>query len=84
MAHDNRIFGEALRRPKLNFSYPSRDTYYLVDMGYSHMKGYMEPYKGDNIRYYLAEFRRGAILQLRAPNVYKECSIICIPLVESL
>nr|XP_033510943.1 uncharacterized protein LOC117275744 [Nicotiana tomentosiformis] len=47
-AHDNRIFGEALRRPELNFSHPSGDKYYLVDAGYSHIKGYMAPYKGDN------------------------------------
>jgi len=71
-AHDNRIFGEALRRPELNFSHPSGDKYYLVDAGYSHIKGYMAPYKGDNVRYHLAEFRRGATRQLRAPNGHKE------------
>nr|XP_009591727.1 uncharacterized protein LOC104088704 [Nicotiana tomentosiformis] len=48
VAHDNRIFGEALRRPELNFSHPSGDKYYLVDVGYSHIKRYMAPYKGDN------------------------------------
>ncbi|XP_075091710.1 uncharacterized protein LOC107783875 [Nicotiana tabacum] len=48
VAHDNRIFGEALRRPELNFSHPFEDKYYLVDAGYSHIKGYMAPYKGDN------------------------------------
>ncbi|XP_070039489.1 uncharacterized protein [Nicotiana tomentosiformis] len=62
--HDNRIFGEALRRPELNFSYLSGDKYYLVDAGYSHMKGYMAPYKGDNVRYHFAEFYQGAIRQL--------------------
>uniref|UniRef100_A0A1S4DC76 Nuclease HARBI1 n=1 Tax=Nicotiana tabacum TaxID=4097 RepID=A0A1S4DC76_TOBAC len=71
-AHDNRIFGEALRRPELNFSHPSGDKYYLVDAGYSHIKGYMAPYKGDNVRYHLPEFRRGATRQLRAPNGHKE------------
>ncbi|XP_009762934.1 uncharacterized protein [Nicotiana sylvestris] len=32
----------------------------------------MAPYKGDNVRYLLAEFRRGATRQLRAPNAHKE------------
>nr|XP_033516364.1 probable glycosyltransferase At5g25310 [Nicotiana tomentosiformis] len=71
-AHDNRIFSEALRRPELNFLHPSGDKYYLVDAGYSHIKGYMAPYKGHNVRYHLAEFRRGATRQLRAPNGHKE------------
>ncbi|XP_019255348.1 PREDICTED: uncharacterized protein LOC109233963 [Nicotiana attenuata] len=47
-AHDSRIFGEALRRPELNFPRPIGNKYYLVDAGYPHMKGYMAPYKGDN------------------------------------
>ncbi|XP_019263952.1 PREDICTED: uncharacterized protein LOC109241649 [Nicotiana attenuata] len=47
-AHDSRIFGEALRRPELNFPHPIGNKYYLVDAGYPHMKGYMAPYKGDN------------------------------------
>nr|XP_016473467.1 PREDICTED: uncharacterized protein LOC107795360 [Nicotiana tabacum]XP_016473468.1 PREDICTED: uncharacterized protein LOC107795360 [Nicotiana tabacum] len=29
------------------------------------MKGYMAPYKRDNVRYHLAQFRRGATRQLR-------------------
>ncbi|KAG6527129.1 hypothetical protein ZIOFF_009222 [Zingiber officinale] len=49
-AHDNRIFGEAIRRPELNFPHPKGKKYYLVDAGYSHMPGYMGPYKGENIR----------------------------------
>ena len=32
--------------------------YYLIDAGYSHMKGYMGPYKGE--RYHLPDFRRGS------------------------
>ncbi|XP_016456643.2 uncharacterized protein LOC107780604 [Nicotiana tabacum] len=71
-AHDNCIFCETLHRPELNFSHPSGDKYYLVDAGYSHIKGYMAPYKGDNVRYHLAEFRRGKTRQLRAPNGRKE------------
>ncbi|XP_019236719.1 PREDICTED: uncharacterized protein LOC109216951 [Nicotiana attenuata] len=68
-AHDSRIFGEALRRPELNFPRPIGNKYYLVDVGYPHMKGYMAPYKGgDNVRYHLAQFRRGVTRQLREPR----------------
>ncbi|XP_009761659.1 uncharacterized protein [Nicotiana sylvestris] len=67
-AHDRHIFGEALRRPELNFPRPIGNKYYLVDAGYPHMTGYMPPYKGDNVRYHLAQFRRGAIRQLREPR----------------
>ncbi|OIT33640.1 hypothetical protein A4A49_61092 [Nicotiana attenuata] len=67
-AHDSRIFSEALRRPELNFPRPIGNKYYLVDAGYPHMKGYMAPYKGDNVRYHLAQFRRGATRQLREPR----------------
>jgi len=52
-AHDARIFGEAIRRPDLNFPHPTRGKYYLVDAGYSHTTGYMGPYKGEHIRYHL-------------------------------
>nr|XP_018627578.1 uncharacterized protein LOC108945806 [Nicotiana tomentosiformis] len=71
-AHDSRIFGEALRRPELNFPHPLGNKYYLVDAGYPHMKGYMAPYKGADVRYHLADFRRGATRQLRAPRGRKE------------
>ncbi|XP_055826403.1 uncharacterized protein LOC129894786 [Solanum dulcamara] len=65
VTHDSRIFAEALRREELNFPHPSGNKYYLVDAGYSHMKGYNAPYKENNVRYHLAEFRRGATRQLR-------------------
>ncbi|KAK6779939.1 hypothetical protein RDI58_022123 [Solanum bulbocastanum] len=60
-AHDSHIFGEVLRRSEPNFPHPLKNKYYLVDAGYSQMKGYMAPYKGDNVRYHLPDFRRGAI-----------------------
>nr|XP_016483670.1 PREDICTED: uncharacterized protein LOC107804313 isoform X1 [Nicotiana tabacum] len=41
---------------------------YIGRKGYPHMKGYMAPYKGDNVRYHLAQFRRGATRQLREPR----------------
>ncbi|KAM3395464.1 hypothetical protein P3S68_004470 [Capsicum galapagoense] len=37
---------------------------YIERKGYSHMKGYMAPYKGHNVRYHLTEFRHRAIRQL--------------------
>ncbi|KAM3325312.1 hypothetical protein P3S67_000437 [Capsicum chacoense] len=67
-AHDNRIFREALRRQELNFPHPLKNKYYLVDSGYSHTKEYMAPYRGDNVRYHLSDFRRGATRQLREPR----------------
>ncbi|XP_075103436.1 uncharacterized protein LOC142178018 [Nicotiana tabacum] len=67
-AHDSRIFGEAICRPELNFSRRIGNKYYLVDAGYSHMNGYMASYKRDNVRYHLAQFRRGATRQLREPR----------------
>ena len=39
--------------------------YYLVDVGYPELCGYLEPYKGE--RYHLSEFRRGS-----QPIGYKE------------
>ncbi|XP_059310009.1 uncharacterized protein LOC132061169 [Lycium ferocissimum] len=66
--HDSRIYGEALHRQELNFPHPRGNKYYLVRAGYSHMNGYMAPYKGNNVRYHLAEFRRGATRQLREPR----------------
>ncbi|KAG8379759.1 hypothetical protein BUALT_Bualt07G0122800 [Buddleja alternifolia] len=71
-AHDNRIFGEAIRGSNLNFPHPKGKKYYLVDAGYSHRLGYMGPYKGENIRYHLEDFRRARTSQLRAPRNMKE------------
>ncbi|XP_059301778.1 uncharacterized protein LOC132053679 [Lycium ferocissimum] len=71
-AHDSRIFAEALRRQELNFPHPRGNKYYLVDAGYSHMNGYMAPYKENNVRYHLAEFHRGATRQLRKPRGHIE------------
>ncbi|KAH0661850.1 hypothetical protein KY290_027766 [Solanum tuberosum] len=34
---------------------------------YAHMRGFMAPYKGDNVRYHLPDFRRGATRQLHMP-----------------
>ncbi|KAK6773999.1 hypothetical protein RDI58_029238 [Solanum bulbocastanum] len=71
-AHDSRIFGEALCRSELKFPHSLGNKYYFVDAAYAHMKGYMAPYKGDNVRYHLPDFRRGATRQLREPRGHIE------------
>ncbi|KAL0545145.1 hypothetical protein IC582_020291 [Cucumis melo] len=52
VAHDARIFVEALRRPHLGFPHPPKDS------DYPQTKGYLGPYRGE--RYHLADFRRGS------------------------
>ncbi|XP_057747457.1 uncharacterized protein LOC130966657 [Arachis stenosperma] len=54
-AHDTRIFMEALRTKKLNFSHPPEGKYYLVDAGYPTFKGFLEPYR--HTRYHIPQFR---------------------------
>ncbi|KAK6917932.1 Harbinger transposase-derived nuclease domain [Dillenia turbinata] len=71
-AHDNRIFGEALRNQNLIFPYPLGHKYYLVDAGYGNKKGYLAPYKGENIRYHLEDFRRAKTRQLCQSHRVKE------------
>ncbi|KAK4733885.1 hypothetical protein R3W88_008146 [Solanum pinnatisectum] len=66
------IFGEALCRSELNFPRPLGNKCYLVDARYAHKKGYMAPYKGDNVRYHLPDFCRGATRQLRDPRGHIE------------
>ncbi|XP_059626895.1 uncharacterized protein LOC132269660 [Cornus florida] len=65
-AYDTRILLEAIERINLNFSKPPEGKYYLVDGGYSNMKGYLAPYKRE--RYHLPEFRRGS--QPRGPHEF--------------
>ncbi|GJR17565.1 L10-interacting MYB domain-containing protein-like protein [Tanacetum coccineum] len=67
-AHDTRIFLEALRRPQVNFPRPTGDKYYVVDAGYPNTKGYLAPYKGNDIRYHIPDFRRGQTSIERAPK----------------
>ena len=43
-----------------------------MDAGCAHIKGYMAPYKGDNVRYHLPDFPRGATSQLREPRGHIE------------
>ncbi|GKB59024.1 putative nuclease HARBI1 isoform X1 [Tanacetum coccineum] len=71
-AHDTRIFLEVIRRPQVNFPRPTGDKYYVVDVGYPNTKGYLAPYKGNDIRYHIPDFRRGQTSAQRAPKGKKE------------
>ncbi|CAN6576854.1 unnamed protein product [Malus baccata var. baccata] len=66
IAHDTRIFLFVLRNGALNFPKPPNcnyhvlnitEKYYLVDVGYPQMSGYLGPYKGE--RYHIPDFCRG-------------------------
>ncbi|KAK2633786.1 hypothetical protein Ddye_028578 [Dipteronia dyeriana] len=57
-AYDTRICLEALRRENLHFPHPPSGKYYLVDVRYPNMKGYLGPYQGE--RYHLSDYRCGS------------------------
>ncbi|KAJ0932955.1 hypothetical protein HanPSC8_Chr04g0179581 [Helianthus annuus] len=71
-AHDTRIFLEALRKPEVKFPHPTGDKYYVVDVGYPNTRGYLAPYKGNDVRYHILDFRRGQTAAQRAPKGLKE------------
>ncbi|GKE05196.1 putative nuclease HARBI1 isoform X1, partial [Tanacetum coccineum] len=71
-AHDTRIFLEVIPRPQVNFPCPTGDKYYVVDVGYPNIKGYLAPYKGNDIHYHIPDFRRGQTSAQRAPKGKKE------------
>ncbi|XP_071700423.1 uncharacterized protein [Rutidosis leptorrhynchoides] len=48
------------------------DKYYVVDAGYPNTRGYLAPYKGNDIRYHIPDFRRGKTAAQRAPKGLKE------------
>ncbi|XP_043698620.1 putative nuclease HARBI1 [Telopea speciosissima] len=54
-AHDNRILWEAINTPRLKFPHPPPGKHYLVDSEYTHMPGYMAPFK--NVQYHQHDFR---------------------------
>ncbi|KAL4587273.1 hypothetical protein LXL04_000141 [Taraxacum kok-saghyz] len=47
---------EALADPHAHFPFPPPDKYYLCDAAYSHIRGFMAPYR--NVRYWLGDFRQ--------------------------
>ncbi|XP_062011522.1 uncharacterized protein LOC133728128 isoform X2 [Rosa rugosa] len=60
IAHDTRIFLSSIRNDALKFPKPPNGKYYLVDVGYPQMKGYLGPYRG-GVRYHLPQFRYGGV-----------------------
>ncbi|XP_035836775.1 uncharacterized protein LOC118484848 [Helianthus annuus] len=60
VTHDARILSETLSDPNAPFSSPPQDKYYLCDVAYAHIWGFMAPYR--NVRYWLGDFRRSRAL----------------------
>ncbi|KAL0534207.1 hypothetical protein IC582_028495 [Cucumis melo] len=54
-ANDSRILLECIKNPENKFPMSKRDQYYLVDLGYSNMPGFLAPFRGQ--RYHLRDFR---------------------------
>ncbi|KAI3453559.1 hypothetical protein Pfo_010222 [Paulownia fortunei] len=49
-AHDSRIFNEAIHRPTLKFPCLQQvSKYYVVDVGYPNISGFLAPYKGTQL-----------------------------------
>ncbi|XP_035846177.1 uncharacterized protein LOC118492362 [Helianthus annuus] len=71
-AHDTRIFNQALDNVGLQFPHPTGDKYYVVDAGYPNTRGYLAPYKGTDIRYHIADFRRAQTSAMGAHQGPKE------------
>ncbi|XP_059670983.1 uncharacterized protein LOC132316526 [Cornus florida] len=54
-ANDSRVLLETIFDPTMNFSLPPKGKYYLVDSGYTNMRYFLAPYRGE--RYHLQEYR---------------------------
>ncbi|XP_039122160.1 putative nuclease HARBI1 [Dioscorea cayenensis subsp. rotundata] len=63
-AHDTRILLDVLRNPFMKFPQPPEGKYYLVNSGYSTMKGFLGPYK--SARYHIPQFKMSRAF--RSPN----------------
>lgn len=55
-AHDSRIFNEAIHSSHLCFPMPPY-KYYVVDVGYPNIPGFLAPYKG--IGYHRSDYQNG-------------------------
>ncbi|KAI9084197.1 hypothetical protein K1719_033868 [Acacia pycnantha] len=49
-AHDTHILSSVLEEMKSVFPHPPEGKYYVVDAGYSNMKGYLAPFKGESAK----------------------------------
>ncbi|XP_028125338.1 uncharacterized protein LOC114322265 [Camellia sinensis] len=54
-AHDNAILVDSITRADLQFPHPPNGKYYLVDVGFTNMPGFLAPFRSQ--RYHLQEFR---------------------------
>ncbi|GMP34808.1 hypothetical protein CsSME_00007530 [Camellia sinensis var. sinensis] len=61
-ATNSRVLSDALTRPDVSFPLPPTGKYYLVDVGFTNMTGFLAPYRSE--RYHLDQFRGGR----RRPN----------------
>ncbi|RWR86504.1 DDE_4 domain-containing protein [Cinnamomum micranthum f. kanehirae] len=54
-AHDQRILLDTISDERLKFPHAPPGKYYLVDAGYTNMKGFLSPFR--NVRYWLPDFQ---------------------------
>ncbi|RWR90919.1 putative myb/SANT-like domain-containing protein [Cinnamomum micranthum f. kanehirae] len=62
-AHDQRILLDTISDEKLKFPHAPPGKYYLVDAGYTNMRGFLSPFR--NVRYWLQDFQGVAIPHTR-------------------
>ncbi|KAG6386419.1 hypothetical protein SASPL_155319 [Salvia splendens] len=67
-AADSRVLRAVLSDPDQNFPKVPEGKYYLVDMGYDNMDGFMAPYEG--VRYHLHEYRGANLLPRNAKELF--------------
>ncbi|KAI5398689.1 hypothetical protein KIW84_064169 [Lathyrus oleraceus] len=62
--HDANILMDTLRKPDLQFPYPAKGKYYLVDSGYPSLKGFLSPYNNasNNVDRYYGSWSTGKIV----------------------
>eukprot|EP00268_Persea_americana_P025067 TRINITY_DN2442_c0_g2_i1.p1 TRINITY_DN2442_c0_g2~~TRINITY_DN2442_c0_g2_i1.p1 ORF type:complete len:267 (-),score=43.65 TRINITY_DN2442_c0_g2_i1:1151-1951(-) len=62
-AHDQRILLDAISDDRLKFPHAPPGKYYLVDAGYTNMRGFLSPFR--NVRYWLPDFQGVAVPRTR-------------------
>ncbi|KAL6502688.1 hypothetical protein OROHE_024341 [Orobanche hederae] len=67
-AADSRVLRAALSDPDQNFPRVTQGKYYLVDLGYDNMDGFIAPYEG--VRYHLHEYRGANLLPRNAKELF--------------
>ncbi|KAL0444260.1 UNVERIFIED_CONTAM: hypothetical protein Slati_2148700 [Sesamum latifolium] len=67
-AADSRVLRAVLSDPDQNFPQVPEGKYYLVDLGYDNMNGFIAPYEG--VRYHLHEYRGANLLPRNAKELF--------------